>query len=138
MISFNVVGTPAPQGSKSYRGQSKAGRAILTESSKLVAPWRQDVVAAAQQAYQGDPLDGPLEVTLIFDLRMPASRPKRLRESGWCWSTTKPDLDKIVRATLDALVTAGIIVDDARVCSLIAQKREVVGATGCSVKVVPL
>lgn len=133
MIAFTVVGTPAPQGSKRHVGNGR-----MIESSTAVKPWRQDVVAAAQQAYQGAPLDGPLEVTLIFDLRMPASRPKRLRDLGWCYSTTKPDLDKLVRATLDALTTAGVIRDDARVASLIAVKREVVGATGCSVKVVAL
>lgn len=54
------------------------------------------------------------------------------------WSTRKPDLDKLTRATLDAMVTAGTIADDARVCSLHASKREVVGATGATIRVVPL
>ena len=41
-LTFRVYGTPAPQGSKRH-----VGRGVMVESSKKVAPWRQDVVAAA-------------------------------------------------------------------------------------------
>lgn len=112
-IRLEVRGTPAPQGSKSFRGMTNAGRAILTESSKKVKPWRQDVKAAAELliAHTGiPPMDGPLVVSMVFTLRKPASAPKRRRT----WPIGKPDLSKLIRSTEDALTDAGLWVDDAR------------------------
>lgn len=114
MIVFNVYGEPAPQGSKRH-----VGNGVMIESSKKVRPWRQDVVAAARAAMGDAPaMDGPLFVEMFFTLHKPASAPKRTR----AWPSKKPDLDKLIRSTSDALVTAGAIVDDARIVSLTATK----------------
>ncbi len=111
-VTVIAYGQPAPQGSKSYKGQSKAGHAILVESSKKVRPWRQDVRAAAMEARNGAaPLDGPLIVRMVFTLPKPASAPKTRRT----FAMRKPDLSKLVRSTEDALVDAGLIADDARI-----------------------
>lgn len=111
-----VYGEPAPQGSKAFKGMfvAKDGRqhAKLAESSKKVAPWRQDVVAAAVLAMNGSPpLDGPLGASMVFTLRKPKSAVKRRRT----WPQTKPDVSKLCRSTEDALVTAGAIADDSRI-----------------------
>lgn len=113
MIEIIVNGLPGPQGSKRHVG---GGRMI--ESSKKVAPWRQDVVAAAKAAYSGPPLDGPLECLMVFWLPRPVSAPKKRR----AWACKKPDLSKLVRSTEDALTTAGVWRDDARVVRLEARK----------------
>jgi crossover junction endodeoxyribonuclease RusA len=47
MLTFTVRGTPAPQGSKSFKG-IHGGHAVLAESSKKVKPWRMDVKAVAE------------------------------------------------------------------------------------------
>jgi crossover junction endodeoxyribonuclease RusA len=107
-----VYGRPAPQGSKSFKGMSKAGRPILAESSKVVRPWRQDVKAAAYDARNGaPPLEGPLRVRMIFTVPKPQSAPKRRRT----WPDRMPDLSKLARAVEDALTDAGTWQDDARV-----------------------
>lgn len=115
MIDFDVYGEPAPQGSKRHVG---GGRMI--ESSAKVKPWRQDVVAAARAA-MGDvwePLDGPLCMEVTFTVRKPASAPKKRTT----YPDRKPDLSKLVRSTEDALVTAGVIADDARIVCMEARK----------------
>jgi crossover junction endodeoxyribonuclease RusA len=114
-----VYGSPAPQGSKSFKGMltGKDGRshAVLAESSKKVKPWRQDVVAAAVEARAaaGDPapLDCALSVRMIFTLPKPKSAPKRKR----IYAMRKPDVSKLARSTEDALTTAMIWTDDSRV-----------------------
>ncbi len=112
LVRITVYGNPAPQGSKRFVGTSKAGRGILVESSKRVKPWRQDVVAAAQQCMGGlPPLDGALSVVMVFTMPKPASAPKLKRT----WPNRMPDLSKLARSTEDALTTAGVWVDDARV-----------------------
>lgn len=108
-----VYGHPAPQGSKKFVGVAKStGRGILVESSKRVKPWRQDVKAAAIEARNGAaPLDGPLIARMVFTVAKPKSAPKRKR----AYPDRKPDLSKLLRSTEDALVTAGVIADDARI-----------------------
>jgi Holliday junction resolvase RusA-like endonuclease len=114
-----VTGTPAPQGSKSYKGMA-GGHAILAESSKKVKPWRQDVKLFALEAIQaaGGGVSGPVDVEIIFTLAKPKSAPKRIRT----WPDRKPDLDKLCRSTFDALCESGAIDDDARIVHLVASK----------------
>lgn len=110
-LVITVYGDPAPQGSKKFVGMS-GGHGMLVESSKRVKPWRQDVVAAAREAIAGaTPLDGALVVRMVFTLPKPASAPKKRQT----WPNKKPDISKLARSTEDALVTAGVIRDDARI-----------------------
>lgn len=111
-ITLKVYGTPAPQGSKKFVGTNKAGRGILVESSKKVRPWRQDVKRAAEELRAGAaPLDGALVVRMVFTLPKPASAPKTRRT----YPNKKPDLSKLARSTEDAMVDAGLILDDSRI-----------------------
>jgi Holliday junction resolvase RusA-like endonuclease len=114
VIRLIAYGYPAPQGSKKFVGHSKAGHAIMIESSNKVAPWREDVGRAARAALTqtgGVILDGSLAVRMVFTLPKPASAPKRRRS----YPNKKPDLSKLARSTEDALTTAGLIADDARI-----------------------
>jgi crossover junction endodeoxyribonuclease RusA len=111
VVKIIVHGNPAPQGSKKFVGMVN-GHGMMAESSKRVKPWRQDVVAAALAVSQGAaPLDGPLSVRMVFTLPKPKSAPKRRRS----FPMRTPDLSKLARSTEDALTTAGIWADDARV-----------------------
>lgn len=125
VVTITVRGTPAPQGSKSFKGLSGAGRAILAESSEKVRPWRQDVKAAAEEWISSNQatlfhgrstarsavFDGPVVCRMVFTLKKPSSSPKTRRT----FPSRKPDLDKLLRSTLDALVEAGVLADDALV-----------------------
>jgi Holliday junction resolvase RusA-like endonuclease len=107
LISLTVYGRPAPQGSKRHVGNGR-----MIEMSKHVGNWRDDVRAAALVALTGkpsEPLDGPLVVRMIFTIARPAAAKKRLAPH------TMPDLSKLARATEDALTSAGLWADDARV-----------------------
>lgn len=130
-LSFDVVGLPAPQGSKRH-----VGRGVLVESSRLVAPWRDSVAYACQwamESVQWERLDEACAVELTFYLPRPKSAPKRR-----IWPDRKPDIDKLARATLDALGTAGAYSDDARVVSLFLVKRYAVGWTGATIRISPV
>lgn len=121
-IVIVVYGTPAPQGSKSFKGLANSGRAILVESSKKVRPWRQDVKLAAEQVRADlglQVLDEPLLVRMTFTLPKPVSAPKTRR----VYPSKLPDLSKLVRSTEDALTDSGIWRDDARVVECTAAKR---------------
>lgn len=126
MIAFTVRGIPAPQGSKRAFRNRHSGRVALVESSKRVAPWRSDVRDAALAAIAGHPEHGqhsavPFHAPVMVDLSFTLPRPKSHYGSGrnatalkpWAMAArpgSKPDLDKLVRAVLDAL--SGLVWDD--------------------------
>jgi crossover junction endodeoxyribonuclease RusA len=124
-LSFRVDGIPAPQGSKRYLGNG-----AMVESSKRVAPWRADIRTAAEQALNGHHAgmwDAPLSVTLGFVFPRPKSHYRtgrnadQLRDKAPHEHTGKPDLDKLIRAVLDAL-TGVVWADDAHIVELDAAK----------------
>lgn len=113
MIHTFVPGAPVPQGSVDvYRGRVVSVKAPLRK-------WRDSIRAATLARHEGKPLDGPLQVHLVFQL----TPPKRPR---WPLPAVKPDLDKLTRAVFDSLSTTktlpGVITDDARIVSFTAAK----------------
>jgi crossover junction endodeoxyribonuclease RusA len=125
-----VPGRPAPQGSKRFLG-NRGGKGITVESSKAVAPWRADIREHVAARRSEPPLAGALAVRLEFVLPRPVSTPKRRTPAA----VKRPDLDKLVRAVLDALGSAGLWVDDSQVVDLATSKRlaEVGEASGCRI-----
>ncbi|MCQ9178925.1 RusA family crossover junction endodeoxyribonuclease [Streptomyces sp. IBSBF 2953] len=132
-LQLTVYGTPGPQGSKS---RNAAG--ALYESSAAVKPWREAVKTAALDALHHDeawqPLTCPVRIDITFSLRRPKSHfgtgrnADQLKPSAPTYSTTKPDLDKLVRSTQDALKDAGVLADDSAVASLSVAKVHVLSA----------
>jgi crossover junction endodeoxyribonuclease RusA len=94
---------------------------MISDNADKLRPWRDTVAwnvrdAMACAALPG-PLAGPLEVRATFVLPRPPSAPK----SRWA-PEKKPDLDKLLRALLDACTTAGAWIDDAQVVTVTASK----------------
>lgn len=115
LTNFRVEGVPRPQGSKKNVG---GGRFI--EASKYLPEWRKAVVGAAQEAHEGEPLQGAVTVTAEFVF----PRPKALKpHQDAPPHTSAPDTDKLQRAVGDALTIAGVIGDDAQIHIWQAQKR---------------
>ena len=136
VVRFDVIGTPAPQGSKRGFVNKATGKVSMVESSsERVRSWREDVRAAALAAVDGTGLlTGPVRVTVVFRLARPKGHygtgrnAATLKASAPRYPAGKPDLDKLERATLDAL-TGTVIADDCQVVELHTAKRyAVVGA----------
>ena len=130
MITIWVDGEPAPQGSKSvgrYGG--------VYEKSRKVKPWR-DAIKAAALAQGQLALTGPLRVDIVFMLPRPAMHYRTgrnahlLRDTAPLRPATRPDLDKLIRSTLDGLTGAGVYSDDGQVVSLTARKEYADASTG--------
>lgn len=123
-IVFTVYTTPAPQGSHRAFVAPKTGKAFVTQDNKKTVPYRQDVTRVARyemaQRNMDEPMAAkhvPVELRLEFTLLRPASVPK-----SRIFPSVKPDLDKLVRATKDAL--KGVLyVDDGQVVDMVPRKR---------------
>lgn len=111
-----VPGTPIPQGSA--KGFVVGKHVNITHDNDAVMPWRSDV-AARIRATIGPTIAipaGPVRVGLTFVMPRRANEPKGPKPH-----TTRPDLDKLCRAVLDAM-TGLVFTDDAQVTELDAAK----------------
>lgn len=123
-ITIHVTGTPQPQGSKQgfYNPRTRTVSIVEGSSPKARArfhDWRQGIANAArdyQATHARELVDDPIRITIDFKLPRPKSAPKKRRHPH-----TKPDIDKLARAVLDA-ITGTLITNDSRVCQLLAFK----------------
>jgi len=113
LIHAFIPGKPVPQGSVNVYG----GRVVSVKPE--LRKWRDAIRAALLAKHPGEPLDGPLSVSLVFQIQ-PPQKPR------WALPAVKPDVDKLIRGALDSMSTtktqAGVITDDARVVSITATK----------------
>lgn len=140
VVELFVRGIPAPQGSKRGINHKSTGRVVLIESSNVrVKSWREDVRNATMDAYGFDaPMGGPIGVNLAFVLPRPKYLcTKKAIQLPTPAHTKRPDIDKLVRATLDALKSGGVYTDDACVVELTASKRtaDMDEHSGCHIQV---
>ena len=116
-LQLTVEWNPVPQGSFRHVGNGR----IISANPKLNA-WRQTIAdQIALQTHQRL-IEGSIRVDLVFTLIRPKSVSKGVRERP----TVKPDLDKLCRATLDAISLpryVQLITDDSQVTDLHAAKR---------------
>lgn len=117
-IRFTVLGVPIQQGSA--RAFVRNGRAVITSDTRRdLKAWRQDIARAARHAGGGRTLPRDVPVTVRLAFRMP---PPRKLPRGRVAPTTTPDLDKLQRASFDALQTAGLVTNDSQIVDAHAVK----------------
>lgn len=125
-LTFEVYGTPAPQGSK--KAYAVNGKAHLVDDAKAIAPWRNsvthDLIRAKRELEFFAPYTEAVLVKITFWLPRPAGRPKTIDVIP----VVKPDNDKLQRSTLDGITAAGIWADDSLAAEIHARKRYAIGA----------
>lgn len=129
VVTFTVLGKPAPQGSKRYVGNGR-----MVEASKHLEPWRMATRIAAMEAMRASRLPtytGPVDVHVHYTFAISPS--SRGRTDGMLHAI-RPDLDKLLRATLDG-ITGVVIDDDSRVANLSSRKTWTTGEQGAQITV---
>lgn len=109
----------------SHRAFVVKGRAVVTHDNAKTKPWQLTVQWSAKAEMFGkEPIEGPVNVSVVFFMPRPAghSGVRGLRPSAPARPAVKPDLDKLVRSTLDGL-TGVVFRDDAQVVTISAEKR---------------
>lgn len=104
---INVVGIPAPQGSKKSIGNNR-----FIETSKKLPAWRKAVKEAALEVMATEQkLEGPI----WLELQIYVPRPKTVSKEQRPWPVTPPDASKLLRSVEDSLTDAGVWIDDSYV-----------------------
>jgi crossover junction endodeoxyribonuclease RusA len=126
VVEFTVFGVAQPKGSTKawtrivhdkVTGRPKPLASITSSNDKL-KPWEHDIRAAIQNAAPGVFFDAKhaVGVRLLFVMPRPTSLAKRILHH-----LTAPDLDKLIRGSLDAL-KGKIWADDSQVVHVNAWK----------------
>lgn len=120
-LNFIVYTTPAPQGS--MKAFVVARKARMTCDNKKTEPYRDTVTRRAVIELAAGNIDRPfaakhvpVRLLLDFYLQRPVSVPRKRQAPS-----VKPDIDKLCRATLDAL-TGVLFADDGQVTEIRARK----------------
>lgn len=138
-LSFKIFGCPAPKGSTRAfivrrKGEAGKGRAVVVPDNKGPArQWAGAVQEAASRALQeqrdGQPILGPVKVSVVFCLPRPKSLPRAVVAH-----TRRPDADKLARLVGDALAHVAYE-DDACVVEWSVRKCYAVGAPHAEIHV---
>jgi Holliday junction resolvase RusA-like endonuclease len=131
-VSIDVLGTPAPKGSN--RAMVRGGRAVFVPGGSktnqdALQSWAGQCRLACLSFVSGQtaPLftQVAVAVAITFRLKRPGghwAKAGGLKSSAPAFPAVKPDLDKLVRSTLDAL--SGVVFDDdSRVVRTMSEKQ---------------
>jgi len=127
-LTVLVYGTPTPQGSK-----IAVAKGILRDDNPAgLNTWREDVKLAALRALADNPGWERSYPALTGHFTFTMARPKshfgtgrnadQLRTNAPTLHSIRPDLDKLLRSTWDALKTAGAYADDPQLAQVGAMK----------------
>jgi len=120
-VEPTVYGVPQPQGSARAFTPKGHTRPIITTDNARLKPWRQELAWVALDALQkSQQQKAPRGVPVLVNMAFYFEKPKSARKSA-LWKTSRPDLDKLLRAVLDAL-TGIVYEDDSQVCFCTVEK----------------
>lgn len=122
-VQFRVYGTPQPKGSARAFIPKGWKRPIITSANPALKAWEalvrgelQVVMSTAAADVRAMLFEGPVHVELTFHLPRPKSAPRKI-----IYPTKRPDLDKCIRACIDAL-SGTAFRDDTQVVKIEALK----------------
>ena len=111
-MTIIIHGTPKAQPRvKAYRRGSHVG--VYTPNT--ADEWKAQVIIAASAYRQR------FDVPVILEAEFYLPRPKNRKADMYCQA--KPDIDNLLKSTMDALSQAGVWRDDAQVVAVVASKR---------------
>lgn len=131
-LTFFVNGVPMPKGSMNSFISPRTKKIVTLHGTKESRPrfatWNTDIKAAALTALRpcgwSLVIDKPVEVFAAFYLPRPKSHYRKngeLNTNAVKWHAKKPDVDKLVRTVLDAIVGIAFY-DDSQCARIVAQK----------------
>lgn len=101
-VSFNVPAIPIAQ-PRQRHAMIGGHMRNYTPSKHPVNDFKATVRLAAQQAYQGAPLEGPLGLSVLFVMPRPKGKTKKRGDNPRYPHTSRPDFDNLAKGLCDSL-----------------------------------
>ena len=115
-FSLYVVGQPKPQARPRF---FRVGAGVRAHSPKTL--FFNMVYGEAVRKAPKVPLDGPLSLRVYFFMPRPQNATSG-KNSSRTWHISRPDLDNMEKAVMDAFTQAGVWRDDSLVCEKMTSK----------------
>jgi Holliday junction resolvase RusA-like endonuclease len=118
-----IPGKAIPQGS--LKGFIAGGKVVMRHSDDRLIAWRGYAAGLISQVASDSLGEAAVKVTATFHVERPKSHftsKGELRANAPKVPTSRPDLDKYLRAILDSLTISGLIKDDSQVVAIGAAK----------------
>jgi crossover junction endodeoxyribonuclease RusA len=133
-VAFFVHGEP--KGQPRPRAFARGGRARVYDPGTAEG-WKGQVALAAQPFIPEEPVNSPAAIHLRFRLPRPRSHfgKSGLKAGAPGFHASKPDVDNLAKAVIDALVAVGFLRDDCLVYLLAITKRYADSGPGCDVRI---
>lgn len=114
IVTVRVEGSPVQQGNLSTGRQ---GQQYWT-NGPVLRKWRELIAKETREVLPDgwEPTLGPIGLSAVFIHKRPKTGPNSKRKTA-TYKVTSPDLDKLIRALLDAL-TGVVYVDDCQVADI--------------------
>jgi Holliday junction resolvase RusA-like endonuclease len=134
MIRFFVHGAPVAQ--PRVRACIRGRHAGVYDPGTATA-WKKKVAVAAKKhieiiklsGAEFEKINGPVSLFLAFNLPRPQAHYRangELKTTAPVWHTSRPDLDNMAKAIMDAITDYGCVWrDDSQVCSIMKTKKYV-------------
>lgn len=105
-VEFHFIVVPVPKERARVVRNPQTGK-IATFTPSRTNYFSSEIKSVVDHVFRdSDPLQGPIEMSAVFRIEVPASWPKWKREAalrGWIVPTDRPDIDNLEKALLDAL-----------------------------------
>ena len=129
--SLWIPGKPIAQ--PRAKATSINGKARMYQPKGPIAPYKQQIAIEARKFFN-QPLFGPVRLVVQCYLPRPKAKVWKTKPMPREWHTSKPDIDNLAKAIMDAL--NGIAWnDDAQVCETIAAKYVSSGSEDVGVRI---
>lgn len=110
------------------KGQPR-GRAFVTKGGQprvfnpsTAEGWKSSIAEALQGHLPATPIDGPVSVTVSYQMPRPKRLMRKRDSEGPLAHTSKPDVDNLNKAIFDTLTRLGVFRDDSQICHVEAGK----------------
>jgi Holliday junction resolvase RusA-like endonuclease len=137
-IHFIVEGVPKAQPRPRAFVNRATGRASVYDAG-TAEHWKSQIAEAAREHLPDKPLDCPVAIDIKFAMPRPKRLMRKKDPGGAMPHTSKPDMDNLAKAVMDALTQLGMWLDDSQVYEQRASKRYAFkgGRVGASVLIQP-
>ncbi len=118
ILRATILGEPVGKGRPRVVTVQGRPRGVTPPKTRA---WEQAAAWVLRHAHSGPPVEGPVCVVVDAIKSRPMRLLRRKDPDGLLWRTTKPDVDNVSKAVLDALEKAGVIRNDTQVVELTAR-----------------